>query len=53
LTLTDDAVHLYSDGLSMNGDTSRIALCGWRSSLFLLRQLVSDQLIVRAQSRQP
>ncbi len=52
LTLTDDAVHLYTDGLSMNEVIARITAYAVQRQPFLLENLVSDQLIV-GRSRQP
>jgi len=52
LTLTDDAVHLYSDGLAMNEVIARITAYAVQRQPFLLENLVSDQLIV-GRSRQP
>lgn len=52
LTLTDDAVHLYSDGLSMNEVIARITAYAVQRQPFLLENLVADQLIV-GRSRQP
>ncbi len=52
LTLTDDAVHLYSDGLSMTEVIARITAYAVQRQPFLLEQLVSNQLIV-GRSRQP
>ena len=52
LTLTDDAIHLFSDGLSMNEVIARITAYAVQRQPFLLEQLVSDQLIV-GRSRQP
>jgi cytidylate kinase len=52
LTLTDDAVHLYSDGLSMNEVIARITAHAVQRQPFLLEQLVAEQLIV-GRSRQP
>jgi CMP/dCMP kinase len=52
LTLTDDAIHLYSDGLTMNEVIARITAYAVQRQPFLLEQLVTEQLIV-GRSRQP
>jgi cytidylate kinase len=51
LTLTDDAVHLFSDGLSLNEVIARITAYAVQRQPFLLEKLVGDQLIV-GRSRQ-
>ncbi len=52
LTLTDDAVHLFSDGLALNEVIARIIAYAVQRQPFLLEKLVADQLIV-GRSRQP
>jgi cytidylate kinase len=52
LTLVDDAIHLFSDGLSMNEVIARITAYAVQRQPFLLEQLVADRLIV-GRSRQP
>jgi hypothetical protein len=52
LTLTDDAIHLFSDGLSMNEVIARITAYAVQRQPFLLEQLVAEQLLV-GRSRQP
>lgn len=52
LTLTDDAVHLFSDGLSLNEVIARITAYAVQRQPFLLEKIVADQLIV-GRSRQP
>ncbi|GEM_PF-640437 len=52
LTLTDDAVHLFTDGLALNEVIARIIAYAVQRQPFLLEKLVLDQLIV-GRSRQP
>jgi len=52
LTLSDDAVHLFSDGLALNEVIARIIAYAVQRQPFLLEKLVADQLIV-GRSRQP
>lgn len=52
LMLSDDAVHLFSDGLALNEVIARIIAYAVQRQPFLLEKLVSDQLIV-GRSRQP
>ncbi len=51
LTLTDDAVHLFSDSLSTNEVIARITAYAVQRQPFLLEKIVGDQLIV-GRSRQ-